>query len=188
MDSGNASGNLSSPPAITITRHVTDDELMARCRTGGGDAFAELFDRHRSAVWSFFRRRVPDPRTAEDLTQDTFVALLGAASRYEPRNAFRSYLFGIAYRTLLDARRRGRVQALSMDDVAEPPGCSTDLTAVLAVRRAVEALDAIDREVVLLREFAALSYADIAALLAIPLNTVRSRLFRARVALKEHLS
>jgi DNA-directed RNA polymerase specialized sigma24 family protein len=57
----------------------------------------------------------------------------------------------------------------------------------LWVRRAVEKLDRIDREVLLLREFEQLSYAEIADLLHLPLNTVRSRLFRARTALRNLL-
>jgi RNA polymerase sigma-70 factor (ECF subfamily) len=57
----------------------------------------------------------------------------------------------------------------------------------LWVRRAVEKLDPIDREILLLREFEQLSYAEIADLLELPLNTVRSRLFRARTALRDLL-
>jgi RNA polymerase sigma-70 factor (ECF subfamily) len=55
------------------------------------------------------------------------------------------------------------------------------------VRQALEKLDGIDREVVMLREYEQLSYAEIAQLLRIPVNTVRSRLFRARMALKDFL-
>ncbi len=55
------------------------------------------------------------------------------------------------------------------------------------VRRAVEKLEAMDREILLLREFEQLSYAEIADLLRLPLNTVRSRLFRARTALRNLL-
>ena len=58
---------------------------------------------------------------------------------------------------------------------------------VLWVRQAMEKLDAPEREILMLREYEQLSYSDIAELLRIPVNTVRSRLFRSRLALKNHL-
>jgi len=58
---------------------------------------------------------------------------------------------------------------------------------VLWVRQALERLDAADREILMLREYEQLSYSDIAELLRIPVNTVRSRLFRSRLALKSYL-
>ncbi|MFZ0760059.1 MAG: sigma-70 family RNA polymerase sigma factor, partial [Candidatus Sulfotelmatobacter sp.] len=57
----------------------------------------------------------------------------------------------------------------------------------LWVRQALERLDAPDREILMLREYEQLSYSDIAELLRIPVNTVRSRLFRSRIALKSYL-
>lgn len=159
---------------------------MRSCRDGAPEAFDALFDRHRPAIWSFFRRRVGDPGRAEDLAQETFVALLSSVSRYEPRDAFRRYLFGIAYHVLSQERRRPSTLGVDVD-LATLPADNGDIDDVLRVRRAVAELDAIDRDVVLLREFEALSYAEIADVLGIPLNTVRSRLFRARAALKEKL-
>ena len=160
---------------------------MRSCRDGSADAFGQLFERHRAAVWGFFRRRVADRSRAEDLSQETFVALLKSATRYEPRDVFRSYLFGIAYHVLSDERRRPVAVTRDSVDLATISAPASDLDDVLRVRRAVESLDAIDRDVVMLREFESLSYAEIAGVLDIPVNTVRSRLFRARVALKEKL-
>jgi RNA polymerase sigma-70 factor (ECF subfamily) len=159
---------------------------MRQCGDGSSEAFGQLFDRYRAAIWAFFRRRAADRGRAEDLSQETFVALLKSAPRYEARNQFRSYLFGIAYNVLSDERRRSPAHA-------EGPAPETlraataDLDAVLRVRQALSQLDAIDRDVLMLREFDELSYAGIGALLGIPINTVRSRLFRARLALKEKL-
>ncbi len=159
---------------------------MRRCVDGSTEAFGELFDRHRAAIWAFFRRRVADRGRAEDLSQETFVALLTSAPRYEARDRFRSYLFGIAYNVLSDDRRRSPAPADGLDPEALR-AATADLDAVLHVRQALSELDAIDRDVLMLREFDALPYADIGALLGIPINTVRSRLFRARLALKEKL-
>jgi RNA polymerase sigma-70 factor (ECF subfamily) len=159
---------------------------MAAGRDGSSDAFAELFDRYRPAIWGFFRRRVWDRARAEDLVQETFVALLKSAPRYEPRAPFRSFLFGIAYNLLAEERRKPHPVAT---DEALPglAASSINQDVVIHVRQAIASLDEIDRDVLLLREFETLSYAEIAATLKIPLNTVRSRLFRARMAVREKL-
>ena len=75
----------------------------------------------------------------------------------------------------------------SPDELPGLVAASANQDVVLHVRQAIASLDQIDRDVLLLREFETLSYADIAATLELPLNTVRSRLFRARMAVREKL-
>jgi RNA polymerase sigma factor (sigma-70 family) len=100
---------------------VTSDEaLMDEIRQGRRAAFETLFDRYREPIWAFFRRRTPDEGRAEELAQDTFVAVLEGAARYERRGTFRSYLFGIAYNVLLADRRKAAHRATDGLD-AEPP-------------------------------------------------------------------
>ena len=119
--------------------------------------------------------------------QDTFVAVLQGAARYEPRALFRSYLFGIAYNILLADQRKAShrlVEPLTCEPAAVDSG---DPEVAIWVRDALAALDADDRDILMLREYDQLSYAEIAELKELPLNTVRSRLFRARMALKAML-
>jgi RNA polymerase sigma-70 factor, ECF subfamily len=165
----------------------TDDELMLAYRGGEHAAFDALFERYRDPIWRFFRRRIPDLQRAEELTQDTFLAVVRGARRYEPRSTFRSYLFGIAFNVLSTSRRENRREAMAPLDDVNPvaPGC--DATAVLWVRRALAELDERDRDVLMLREYDQLSYDEIAQLTGVVVGTVRSRLFRARLALKEKL-
>ena len=163
---------------------ATDDALMRDLRAGG-DSGSVLFARYRDPVWRFFRRRLRDAGRAEELAQDVFTALLEAAPRYEPRAPFRSYLFGIAYNVLMAHRRKTGLGTVPIEaDVAAEPRDPDDS---LWVRRALERLDPADREVLMLREYEQLSYQEIADLQQIPVNTVRSRLFRARIALKNAL-
>lgn len=108
---------------------------MAAVRGGSQDAFAALFDRYRDPVWRFFRRRVADRGRAEELTQDTFVAILEGARRYEARGPFRSYLFGVAYNILLADRRKAVVQpTVAAGETAAP---AADRDAVLWIRAAL---------------------------------------------------
>jgi len=165
----------------------TDEQLMLAVRAGEREAFADLFARYREPVWRFFCRRVQDDGRAEELAQETFLGVLKAARRYEPRAAFRSYLFGVAFNVLMAWRRKARRQGEQEMAELDPPARTPDQDAVLWVRRALAGLDPIDREVLMLREYEQLSYEEIASVTGVPTGTVRSRLFRARLALREKL-
>jgi RNA polymerase sigma-70 factor, ECF subfamily len=163
-----------------------DDELMLRFQQGSREAFRELFERYRDPLYGFFRRRLDHPSRAEELTQECFLALLRNVARYEPRAGFRSYLYGIAINLLSAERRKARHELAQ----SENHDCAADHAnpdATLWVRCALEQLEENDREILMLREYEELSYSEIAAILRLPVNTVRSRLFRARIALKEKL-
>lgn len=168
---------------------TSDEQLMLAFSKGSSEAFAELFSRYKQKLYGFFRRRIVEAAHAEELTQETFVALLRAASRYEPRALFRTYLYAIGFKILRAHRRKAAFRATFLGHQKSAPDSSKkDATeSALWVRRAVEKLEPMDREVLLLREFEELSYAEIADLLQLPLNTVRSRLFRARTALRNLL-
>jgi len=168
---------------------LSDERLMLAFSKGSSEAFTELFQRYKQPVFGFFCRRVSDPAHAEELAQETFFALLRAATRYEPRALFRTYLYAIGFKILRAHRRKTAFRAAFLGHRNSPPDpAKQDATeSGLWVRRAVEKLDSMDREIVMLREFEQLSYAEIGDLLELPMNTVRSRLFRARTALRELL-
>jgi RNA polymerase sigma-70 factor, ECF subfamily len=164
-----------------------DEALMRAVQRGSREAFEALFERYRDALWRFFRRRVPDADRAEELTHDAFVAILQGTTRYRGDGAFRSYVFGIAYNILLADRRKASFRRSSPLGADPPAAAATDPDIELWVRGALEQLDADDREILMLREYDQLSYDEIAHVRSMPLNTVRSRLFRARMALKAAL-
>jgi RNA polymerase sigma-70 factor, ECF subfamily len=128
-----------------------------------------------------------DVARAEELAQDTFVALLEGAGRYESRARFRAYLFAIAYNVLLADQRKSRHAPAQLRDEHLVAAVISDPDAGIWVRAALATLDQDDREILMLREYEQLSYDEIATLRATPINTVRSRLFRARMALKAAL-
>ena len=149
--------------------------------------------RYRGPLFGFFRRRLSNATRAEELTQECFLAVLQGAERYEPRATFRTYLYAIALH--LTAAEYRRLKREPVVDREKAGGGAAEVTVAGAarqdsskrdfgVRRAVESLDEDHREVLLLREYEGLSYDEIAAALRIPVNTVRSRLFRAKMALK----
>jgi RNA polymerase sigma-70 factor (ECF subfamily) len=167
----------------------TDEFLVLAFSKGSSEAFTELFHRYKQPIFAFFRRRLDDPAQAEELTQETFLAVLRAAGRYQALALFRTYLYAIAFRILKSHRRKAYFRALitSIGPAQHDPAVAESTELNYWVRHAVGKLEPTEREILMLREFEQLSYAEISELLQIPLNTVRSRLFRARAALKDHL-
>jgi len=174
---------------VSSNTGVSDEQLMLAFSQGTSEAFTELFSRYKQPIYGFFRRRVSEPAHAEELAQETFLALLRAATRYQPRALFRTYLYAMGFKILRAYRRKAAFRSTFFGhrNSAPDPSRQDATESTLWVRRAVEKLDPVDREVLMLREFEQLSYAEIADLLQLPLNTVRSRLFRARIALRNLL-
>jgi len=165
---------------------MLDERLLLIFRMGNSEAFSELFRRYSNPVYGFFRRRLENLARAEELAQETFVAVLRGIERYEPRATFRTYLNGIAMKILM-AERRKSARRESPAAASIDPSTDSYVEAAIWVQRAIEQLDDDHRDILLLREFEQLTYDEIAALLRLPVNTVRSRLFRARTALKAFL-
>ena len=169
---------------------LTDEQLMVAFSRGSTDAFSTLFQRYKQPLFGFFRRRLTDPSQAEELTQETFLAVLRASSRYDARALFRTYLYAIGFKILRAHRRKATFRAMFHGDQpsGHEPSIESTIHSEVLLRESVGKLDGIDREILMLREFEQLSYAEIAELCSLPLNTVRSRLFRARIALHDLLT
>ena len=93
---------------------------------GSADSFSELFARYKQPIFGFFRRRVFEAAHAEELTQETFLALFRAAARYQPRALFRTYLYAMGFKILRAHRRKAAFrgtffgQRVSFPDPARP--------------------------------------------------------------------
>lgn len=158
---------------------------MLDFQRGSREAFDELFARYRGPLYGFFRRRLESGERAEDLAQETFLALIRAVGRYQPRAQLRTYLYGIALKLLAGERRKHA--SASLAELNHEPMVDSIPDQGLWICQCLEKLDGSEREILMLREYEQLSYAEIAELLRLPINTVRSRLFRARMALKSYL-
>ena len=161
----------------------SDEQLMLEFQAGLPSAFEELFERYRNPVYGFFRRRLNNASRAEELAQETFLVILRGTEQYEAQAKFRTYVYAIALKQLWSERRREIRAGKFAADSAKPPQ-ESDPSTGLWIRGALEQLDVDHREVLMLREYEQLSYDEIAEVLAVPVNTVRSRLSRARAQLK----
>jgi RNA polymerase sigma factor (sigma-70 family) len=104
--------------------------------------------------------------------------------------SFEPILYAIGFKILRAHRRKAAFRATFLGAATGPhePALQNATETELLLRQAVGKLERLDREMLLLREFEQLSYAEIAELLRLPVNTVRSRLFRARIALRNLLA
>jgi RNA polymerase sigma-70 factor (ECF subfamily) len=180
----------------TVTGVLTDLELWERAREGDRDAFGLLFDRHSRAIYNYCFRRTADWSLAEDLT--SLVFLEAWRRREQVRfidGRVLPWLFGVATNLLRNQRRtmRRRKAALARLTPAEP---ERDFVSDLVDRlgdeqRMAELLEHVTRlprwmrEVLVLCVWSELSYEEAAVALAVPVGTVRSRLARTRVRLRE---
>jgi RNA polymerase sigma-70 factor (ECF subfamily) len=160
--------------------------------------FGEIFDRHFADIDRYLARRV-GAQIADDLTAEVFTVAFRTRARYDPCTAdVRAWLFGIAAnlarrhwrseRRRLRAYARTGVDPLGHPDTEDINHRLDALSAGPRLAGALAALSPADREIMLLFAWADLSYEEIAAALAIPIGTVRSRLSRARARVRERLS
>jgi RNA polymerase sigma-70 factor (ECF subfamily) len=167
----------------------TADELLAvRCQLGEPEAFDELIARWHRPLWQYVRRMSGRDDEAHDLVQEVWVRVIRGIARLRDGSRLRAWLFGIARRTLMDRLRReyaaipiGDVDVSDLAADVEPIDNETDLASLDA---ALEALPAVEREVLTLFYLRDLSLAELADTLNVPLGTVKSRLFRARKLLR----
>lgn len=173
---------------------MTDLQLISRAARGDETAFELLWERHWHGVYSYawlLARNVPD---AEDITQETFLALMRRPAAFDPARAqLRTWLIAVARRQYLNrSRKSGReIAAEDLDRVADSPPAIQELILLEraeAVRSAVSQLPEAQREALYLFEFEELSLAEIASILNIEANAVKARLYRAREQLKRLLA
>jgi RNA polymerase sigma-70 factor, ECF subfamily len=173
----------------------SEKDLLERMLRGDQDAFTALYRRRQPAVYRFALHMTGSVTIAEDVTQETFLALLTVAKRYDAaRGSVAAFLYGIA-RNLLLRRFRAAGDEPESEAVVEDLSGGEDLLGDLTrretiehVRRAVLSLPGPFREVVVLCDLGEASYEEAAAALDCPVGTVRSRLSRARAMLAQKLT
>lgn len=171
-----------------------DETLMIAYANGDAAAFAELYQRHRAALYRFIRRQCA-ASVADELFQDVWTRLIVARKRYEPSAKFATYLYQIARNRLIDHfRASGRnLEDPGADDPPDPPAPHPQQPETLVERREkvdrllalVEALPGPQREAFLLHEEAGMTLDEIAAVVGAGRETIKSRLRYALARLRD---
>jgi RNA polymerase sigma-70 factor (ECF subfamily) len=166
-----------------------DVELLRRIGAGDQKAFRSLVDRHARYLYGIAYSLTGHAVDAEDVVQETFVAVLGSPFRGE--SAVRTWLVQILVRraAMLKRSRRRPGEGRASGEMVVPPAVSKGGTAGADARLDLAAMLAVlskeHREVIVMREVEGMSYDEMAAALGVPRGTVESRLHRARAELRE---
>ena len=183
-----------------------DEQLVSRCRGGDMAAFGRLIEKYQHRLFNTILRTVGNYDDAQELTQEAFVRAMQAIKKFRGSASFYTWLFRIGMNLSINHhRRRQRVHFASLHR-EEAGGQAEGLVAALAdtqspsplgqselkeeYHRVLEALDDLEapaRAVVVLRDIEELNYDEISRILEVPIGTVKSRLFRARNALRAGL-
>lgn len=187
---------------------LTDQEVVAQARAGRERAYRELIGRYERPVFSIIYRLVRDRELAEDLAQDTFIKVLNALDRYDPKLKFSSWIFKIAHNTAIDRLRKREVATLSLDGspnartaddieatritVASTEESPEDYAASREIGEEIEKALALlrpeYRTAIVLWHIEDRPYDEIAEIMEIPLGTVKTFIHRARNELRKHLA
>ncbi|HLU25807.1 MAG TPA: sigma-70 family RNA polymerase sigma factor [Longimicrobiales bacterium] len=189
-------------------RNLSDQEVIARALQGRETAYRELIDRYQKPVFSLVYRLVRDRELAEDLAQETFIKVLNALDRYDPRYKFSSWIFKIAHNTALDQLRKKELATLSLDGSPHATDAeevdATVLTAIASdetpedyaanrelgtvLERAIATLRPEYRTAIILWHVEGRPYDEIAEIMGVPLGTVKTYIHRARGELRQKLA
>jgi RNA polymerase sigma-70 factor (ECF subfamily) len=183
---------------------LSDEDVMERCAMGSEAAFRALVQRYRTRIMNLVCRFINDRDRAEEISQEVFLRVFRNRERYRKSGKFSTWIFTIAVNLTKNeirsrVRHRGTFSLDAMDEESGGQGVSfpdskplpdEDLNANEIGRKVAEALHKIParyREAVVLRDVEGLSYEEVGQILRIPGGTVRSRINRARLMLKERL-
>lgn len=180
---------------------------MAAYQAGDPQAFRKLVERHHAPVYRFCLRALRSPEAASDAAQEVFLRVVRNAAGWEPKAKFTTWVYTIARNHCIDEARKGRFRKTEslnetvgadgegeekIERVVSPVPQGDKLAHGTRVRKAIDAalatLPEEQREVFLMREVSGLAFKDIADLVGVGENTVKSRMRYALAGLKKALS
>jgi RNA polymerase sigma-70 factor (ECF subfamily) len=183
-------GGGPGPPPGVDPREASDQDLIRRFRAGDEPAFVALMDRHERRVYNLAYRMLGNTEDARDVTQEVFLSCFRHLGTFRGEAAFSTWLHRVTVNACHDLiRRRPPTASLDAGVADRPAGPDLADRAVLAsdVQRALLAIPPEYRAVLVLHEVGDLPVGEVAAVLEIPVGTVKSRLHRGRVALARAL-
>ena len=186
-----------SPAATQCTHDVDDAGLIAQARRGDAVAFSRLFAGFERPIFRY-AAHMCGCDAADDIVQETFLAMLRGGEYDAKKGSVGNYLFGIARHCVLRRLSNREIATFDLDERDGRTACTDERPSVLesltreetiqAVRAAITSLPAAYREAVVLCELQEMNYADAALVMQCPVGTVRSRLHRAKALLLSKLA
>lgn len=170
----------------------SDQDLISRVAKGDRLAFRALYARHHVRVFRFILRFVRDEAQAEDLISEVFLDVWRQADRFEGRSSVSTWILGMARFKALSSLRRPTEASLDedqagaiADEADTPETVAQKVDKAQAIRRCIASLSSEHREIVDLVYYQEKSISEVAEIVGIPENTVKTRMFYARKRLQE---
>lgn len=169
-----------------------DELLVVRCQLGEREAFDDLIARWHPPLWRYALRMTDHPDSAGDLAQEVWLRVVRGLPKLREGARFRAWLFGIARRVLMDRLRlrysEPRMESLELDEAQEPATEQVRSDVLASLEAGLARLPIVERQVLVLFYLQELTLSEIATVEAVPLGTVKSRLFRARKLLRDQIA
>lgn len=170
----------------------SDKDLLDRIRRGDNRASGLLFERYRRNLFAYCRQILKDEDLAKDALQEVFTLLMSRRAALDAVKVLRPWLFRVARNCCLMMLRSQRKvvpvdEAMGVWDGSTPLDLAQENDVRTMVHQALGRMNAAYREVIVLRIFEEMTYAEIAEILEEPLGTIKFRIFKAREALIHHL-
>lgn len=165
-------------------------KIISYAKSGDKDAFALLVKKYKEKVFRFAFGMLSDRMEAEDVSQEAFIKAFYSLSKLENEYAFTSWLTRIVSNLCYDRIQKRRKENLISSELIETNISSNEMERTdlnMTIQEAMKILSLEHREVVLLRDVEGYSYDEIAAMLNIPLGTVKSRINTARLLLRKEM-
>jgi len=167
---------------------LEESVLVLRCRVGDGKALAELIDRYDRPLRYFVSHLSDGPEMTEDAIQDTWLGVIGKLHTLRKAGSFRAWLYRIARNAAYQQLRRKKRTCEFRDDLGLPDERPDDAISPLDAARVhagLKRLSPAHREVLALRFIEEMTYDEVAEVLGCGLNTVKSRIHYAKLALRK---
>lgn len=166
-----------------------DPDVVRAARDGDIGAFEELVRRYQGDVWRLSFQLVRNEAMADDVTQEAFVRLYRFFGRFRGDSKFTTWLFSISRNCAMDELRKAGRRRRTRDRLEAQPDAETgDFRSGIEVREIVGELPLDLREPIVLIDMFGCSYKEVAAILDLPVGTVKSRVHRGREVLVERLT
>jgi RNA polymerase sigma-70 factor, ECF subfamily len=170
---------------------MDEAELLSSVAAGDERAVEALYDTFADRLYGFGLRLLGDPGLAEELVQETFVRIWREARRFDAsRGGAKTFIYTVARRLAIDIYRRPSSRRLELEPEAPVPGHAEHVVNTVVVSQALASISPDHREVLELLHFQQLTQSEAAAVLEIPLGTVKTRAYHAvramRKALEDH--
>ncbi len=199
-----ATGDPTRPPKAPQVDPETENQLLAAWRQGDASALSHLLESYQPRIWSICWRTLGNREDASDLTQDVMIKVINGLPGFDGRSKLSTWIIRISINCCLTHLRKQKLRRHASLDAPMPGGTGSRADQLptrehdpapgvqqrdmyLNLRQVFQELDPEQRVLLLLRDVHETEYAQLAEIYEVPIGTIKSRLFRAREALRSSL-